>query len=59
MDKDKSREDRGESPAGTQQRRLSWVRAFRGQGEMDRLATCSGGRSQGRGECEEKRKKKI
>lgn len=58
MDKDKSREDRGESPAGIQQKRLSWVRALRQQGEVDRFATCSGGRSQGRGECE-KGKKRI
>lgn len=58
MDKDKSREDRDKSPAGIQQKRLSWVRALRRQGEVDRFASCSEGRSQGRGECE-KGKKRI
>ena len=33
MDKDKNR---GESPAGIQQKRLSWVRALIRQGEVDR-----------------------
>ena len=59
MDKGKSREDRGEASAGIHQKWLSWVRAWRGQGEVDRFGTCLGARSQGRGECEEKRKRRI